>query len=407
MAGPADDVLSMRVDQSASPFDYDPLTLDFPALALHCLEPPPTLHTLIPYASSESWSIAPPDQQQYEALRNHFLRSFKQWRITQSVSTKRKLDEFSYPPHSPMTDNEEEDPDYIVAANQTANELETKVDSHLNATFSQWQTLSASQRANYWSLELARSIGRKASTIKEFRTKTELLLQENENLREQVEQLSRCQQPKEFQMMPPSTVAVSAKAMMILGESGVTQGGVGLNLGDKDLPLGDLVQTSITRWKDVIRRTKAHTNGLSHQRELGTEHDSSALGVARSTAKVPTPFEFQKAATAAALHSRRQFDNHGAEGPDANMNDIHGEEDAEGELEDDIPSQDMQNSGGGVARESLYNYGVERGQREETQKSVQHDLRSPHTSEFLRNFEYQANTAGRRSTPGRHRAVDL
>lgn len=318
----------MRIDQSASPFDYDPTKLDFPALTLYCLEPPPTLHAIVPFATSNSWAIEPPGEKQYNALKSHFESAFRQWRVKESVSIQPKPNDYTWPPPPSIAGYEENTGEEKVQQVRLAmvNELELKISSHVHNAYSSWQTLPVSHKAELWLVELARSVGRKANMIKECRTGMETLLQENEHLREQVEQLSRCQQPREFQMMPPSTIAMSAKAMLTLGEWSLQNAppGIGLNLADKELDLGDLVKTSVTRWKKLVQQNRQQSTGMANQREL-----SSGMGNLMSRG----PALFDPTRNTTKPEPRQNTSN--TPGGDIGMPDVQGEEDADGETEDE------------------------------------------------------------------------
>src|SRR4051812_46480820 len=80
------------------PFEFDPLTLDFPALVLQCLEPPPTIFSSTFYPTPTSWSLQPPGGDQFKALENHFQEEFKKWRINCKAATTAVNEDLSYPP---------------------------------------------------------------------------------------------------------------------------------------------------------------------------------------------------------------------------------------------------------------------------------------------------------------------
>jgi hypothetical protein len=252
---------SRRVKPSASPFDYDPLSLDFPALTLHCLPPPPTLFQVSPVPSAGSWTIAPPGDPQREALRSHFREAFHAWRITRAVTSSAHPDEMLiYRSDLSRSSDEEE-------INTAAQDLEDKVLNHLDAAFMQWSSLSSVVKDQVWRLELARSVGRKALTISSMKSDREKILQDNAHLRTQVEQLSRCQQPREFQMMPPTTIPISSRAAVEIDDMGVRGIGVGLSINDKDEPIEGLVKNAVGRWLAVVRSSRGNA-GMASQRSL-------------------------------------------------------------------------------------------------------------------------------------------
>lgn len=87
-----------QVDVHSLPFDFDPLSLDFPALCLQCLEPPPTLFSSTQHPTSTSWSITPPGEKQNEALQSYFQEEFRKWKVACSTATTAAMEELTYPP---------------------------------------------------------------------------------------------------------------------------------------------------------------------------------------------------------------------------------------------------------------------------------------------------------------------
>jgi hypothetical protein len=231
-------------------------------MTLHCLPPPPTLYQVTPNSHPGSWSITPPGDQQHEALRSHFREAFHAWRITRAVTSSAHPDEilFYRSDLSRSSDDEAE-------MNATAQDLEDKILNHLDAAFMQWSSLSSSFKDQVWRLELARSVGRKERTISSLKSDIEKILQENAHLRTQVEQLSRCQQPREFQIMPPATVPISSRVAVELDDMGVRGVGVGLSINDKDEPIEGLVKNAVGRWLAIVRSSRSNA-GMASQRSL-------------------------------------------------------------------------------------------------------------------------------------------
>ncbi len=131
----------------------------------------------------------------------------------------------------------------------------------------QWSSLSSPVKDQVWLLELARSVGRKDLTISSLKSDREKILQENAHLRTQVEQLSRCQQPREFQMMPPATIPISSRAAVELDDMAVRGIGVGLSINDKDEPIEGLVKNAVGRWLAVVQTSRGNA-GMASQRSL-------------------------------------------------------------------------------------------------------------------------------------------
>lgn len=253
-----------RIDASTI-FDYDPFTFDFPALTLHCLPAPPTLHTSTPIPTNASWSITPPNEQQFEALRAHFATQFHRWRVSCAVATDNTPEDLSYPPTNFFVEPEDL-AENLQRAEAEAATLETKLAEHLRLMFTHWSKLPPAKRSELWSLELARSIGRKSDEIQKQKTTLELKEQENVHLKLQVDELSRLQQPREFRIVPPGTYPFDRKTITDLSETGMKWNGVGFRLDDRHMSLDTTIKQAIGRWKDVVR--KARGGGMSAQRIL-------------------------------------------------------------------------------------------------------------------------------------------
>jgi hypothetical protein len=251
------------------PFDFNPFSLDFPALTLQCLEPPPTLFASTQHPTPTSWSILPPGQSQLEALYGYFEEEFRRWKITCAAATTAVTEELTYPPSLNIkTDTKAE----VRKAEKAAEEMEKDVYHHLKATYEIWNGLAQEIREQLWRLELARGLGRKQKEVDKLKEGRHLLRQENSNLKTQIEQLTRLQQPREFKIAPPSTVFMDEKLMAYLLEEGVVnrKPSVGLNLSSRHSDLNTIVSTAIDRWKDVIVSSRSATTGLQAQRPLHT-----------------------------------------------------------------------------------------------------------------------------------------
>jgi hypothetical protein len=250
------------------PFDFDPFSLDFPALTLQCLEPPPTLFASTQHPTPTSWSILPPGQSQLEALRAHFQKEFKGWKVACAAATTAVTEELTYPPtlNPVRADNKAQ----IRKAEQAAAKMEKHVYDHLEAAYGIWSRLAPDQREHLWRLELARGVGRKQKEVDRLKEGQHLLRQENANLKMQIEQLTRLQQPREFKIAPPSTVFVDEKLLGRVLEEGLVNRKelVGLNITDRDADLNTVVSSVIDRWKNVIVSTRSATGGLNAQRPL-------------------------------------------------------------------------------------------------------------------------------------------
>jgi hypothetical protein len=178
-------------------------------------------------------------------------------------------------------------------------------------------------KSEIWRLKLARAIGHKDHIISCLKSHTEKIQQENSHLRAQVEQLSRCQQPREFQMMPPATVPISNKTLIELGNISANGNSVGVSIKDKEEPLEVMVEKAIGRWLAVVQSTKNVHSGLASQRALNNQPLNQGPGQ-------------HLAPTQNQSHNQNHMNGMGSiDNRDAEMSDV----DAEGEENfDDLPS---------------------------------------------------------------------
>ena len=277
-------------------FDYDPFTLDFPALCLHCLPPPPTLHSSTPIPNSQSWSISPPDDVQYNALRTHFSSVFRKHHNAIAIATTAPEDDLSYPPPPDHLLQHNDPTSRVAEAELAAADLESRISTHLHDVFAAWTSLTAHKRSEIWFLEFARSVGRKALEIEKIKKEKELLQQANSHLKLQNDELSRLQQPREFRLVPPQTVAIEPEILNSLAERGLgpdyTQPSVGYSITDRTVHLDTMIERVIGRWKRVVKETRGGSQvGMAGQRSLSGDSllspDSGAhLNISTSN---PTP----------------------------------------------------------------------------------------------------------------------
>ena len=254
-------------------FDYDPLTLDFPALCLHCLPPPPTLHSSTPIPNPNCWDISPPGDEQYEAVRSHFSTIFRNYRNTLAITSTEPMDDLSYPPPPNYLSPEDDLAAQAIRAEHEAVELESKIGGHIHQVFAAWNSLSGLRRTEIWTLELARSVGRKSIEIQKLKQDKAYEQQNVAHLKIQNNELSRLQQPREFRLVPPKTIPLSQEAINSLGEMAAGSGlknSVGYTIHDRSENLDIIIERAIGRWKDVIRDARGDSKGggLSNQRSL-------------------------------------------------------------------------------------------------------------------------------------------
>jgi F0F1-type ATP synthase membrane subunit b/b' len=275
------------------PFDFDPLSLDFPALTLQCLQPPPTLFSSTQHPTSTSWSVQSPGQREFEALQTWFAGQFKAWKVTCAAATTAVMDEFKYPPTANSFRNPRES---VRKAEKAAEQLEGQVDEHLQSAYAVWGTLPIQRQQELWILELARGVGRKHKEAEKMKEQQHRLKQENANLKSQIEQLNKLQQPKEFRLAPPITIPMERELLALSYEQAVKGGrAVGFSLEDSQVDLSTLVSRSIERWKSVIASSRANANGMNAQRSLdqSSQASSTAVNGTQSTPQIQTPSQPQ------------------------------------------------------------------------------------------------------------------
>lgn len=131
------------------------------------LEPPPTLHTPTPFPTSNSWSISPPTDAQFEALR-HVIRE-----RAMSLKKHRAHDPPSY--HGAAVGGSEQ---YGLPYMSNEHVDHERLIRHVSDSYENWKQLDATNRAEIWQLEILRSLARVQSERRKAQTELELLRQE-------------------------------------------------------------------------------------------------------------------------------------------------------------------------------------------------------------------------------------
>lgn len=282
------------------PFDFDPLSLDFPALTLQCLKPPPTLFSSTQHATSTSWSVQSPGKREFGALQAYFEEAFRQWAIACATATTAATEELITLPTGDKAWNVR---DAVKEAERAAAELEKQVSEHLDSAFAVWESLPEQRRTELWVLELARGVGRKQKQIDKFKDEQHRLKQENASLKMQVDQLNRLQQPREFKLLSPTTYHVDRDLLAKAYGAGV-QGAktIGFDVQDRRFDLATVVTRSIARWKNVITSTRASASGMTAQKPLDVAESPAASASAAS----PPPSQQSTAQRPAASQSTPQ-----------------------------------------------------------------------------------------------------
>lgn len=323
-----------QIDMNSLPFDFDPLALDFPTLTLQCLQPPPTLFSSTPHPTSTSWSIQPPAQKQFEALKAYFQEEFRKWKVACAATTTASTEELTYPPSNSYLPADIREG--VKKAEKAAATLEKNVNEHLQSTYQVWEQLSPQRKTELWTLELARGVGRRQKDLDALKQTQDQTKQENKNLKSHIDQLNRLQQPREFCMMPPATVKFDQELVdycLDLSHRGFKA--VGLHHDDRHADLTTVVSRAIERWKNVI--VSSRSNGMSAQRPL--DQPATATNATNTTAAVFTPRSTQlKPLPLPAPSSGLSNDSRStttAATSASIVNDGNSDQDADAEMEDD------------------------------------------------------------------------
>lgn len=186
-----------------SPFTFELKAQTFPALVLRLLHTPPTLFSSTPFATSTSAPISPPNSSHLPLLRLNLESKIQTWKW----DALRHAQSLTFP--TAHAANLGEEADYL---GRTASQYEDFARKHVDASFAAWSTLSASEQASTWTLEVLRAFATKSQKNKELEEKLETLTTEANRLQEQVEYLSRCQWPRELALWPPEPVRFSKMA---------------------------------------------------------------------------------------------------------------------------------------------------------------------------------------------------
>ena len=130
-------------------FDFNPFEHTFPSLCLLVLDPPPTIFAPTPFPSSNSWSISPPSDAQFEALCRLIRQrsTSSKEHAAQGVGFFRPSGESGSEQYGlPCARNEDDDHDRLMR--------------HVCDSYENWKHLSVANRAEIWQLETLRGLAR-------------------------------------------------------------------------------------------------------------------------------------------------------------------------------------------------------------------------------------------------------
>ncbi|KAF3037057.1 hypothetical protein E8E12_001364 [Didymella heteroderae] len=225
-------------------FDFDPYTLSFPALCLRILPAPSTLFSSQPFATAESWSIAPPAQKQLDALnrcvRERLLAHQRQRQINQ-VYPHGGLSTATSPPaaaaaHSPLPTPPLFDPD------------PQKLFNHIADAYNHWQHQSDQARQELWQIEVLRCYAR----ANDARREADVQL---ENARREIEYLKASRWTSGAPDLSPVTISLGSETAKELSKQGM------------DFRNWDFDRL-VDKWRAVVRESRASASGMAAQKQL-------------------------------------------------------------------------------------------------------------------------------------------
>lgn len=245
---------SARSQPAPTPFDFDPFSLTYPALCLRCLHTPPTLFSGQPFSTTTSWSIEAPGPAQLEPLRQYFQETFRRWKSERALTEGRKDHQRN---HANGHING------YSHSDQQAQQEQDKVMKHVTSAFNHWKVVPDKQRQESWRLEVLRAYAREQDKQKATATALENAEQEVLHLRAQVDQLSKCQQPREFLLFPPASVPIPQDAVREMSKAGLDFAAL-----DYD--------SLVDKWKAVIHRHRKSNAGMAAQKPLPADSTPSS-----------------------------------------------------------------------------------------------------------------------------------
>ncbi|KAF2239496.1 hypothetical protein EV356DRAFT_528095 [Viridothelium virens] len=220
-------------------FDFNPYSMSFPALCLRILPAPPTLFSATPFAHTESWTVHPPGQEQFDSLIQAIHDNIRQKRGPPSVL--------------PNECNLQQILDTDPEARKTL--------EHVRNAYNHWKSLSQHQHSEAWSLETLRAYSRIRDTATETAAALDDARVEIEHLRAENDKLSRCQQPREFTLHPPTLLPLPADTAHALFSSSANPSRA---TRDSAAALWDYDRL-MEKWRRIVRESR---RGLEAQRGL-------------------------------------------------------------------------------------------------------------------------------------------
>lgn len=267
------------------PFEFDPLSLDFPALTLRCLEPPPTLFSSTQYPTPVSWAVHPPGDRELNALRECFNRRFGACHATHialAADDMGTVSEFS-------TNKPDNDGDGATESGQGSEMLVTTMERHLQSAYAAWVALPTQKRQDLWVLELAREAGRRQKDFDNLMKERNQMKQEIAGLRVQINKSNHAQQREESQLPASGTMPVDLDLIAQAYKHGAKDG-LEVDLKDPCSGVNAMAANFIKKWDDVTKTVHMTAGAVASHKErqqIGQLADK-CTNLSKSQSQVPS-----------------------------------------------------------------------------------------------------------------------
>lgn len=152
----------------------NPFELDFPSLCLRILPPPSTLFSAHPFPTTESWTLNPPDQTQYDALQSRIRDRISLFRQQKSHIPPTRRASHPSPTSTSLVSDSEAD----------------RLLNHVFQAWQHWSSLDEPTRQKTWTLCILRSYTQAESARKEAESTIDVLRRQIEHLSMQLAKAS-------------------------------------------------------------------------------------------------------------------------------------------------------------------------------------------------------------------------
>ncbi|KAI9672940.1 MAG: hypothetical protein M1817_003104 [Caeruleum heppii] len=236
-----------RLRVPTSPFNTDPFQLTYPALILDLLPRPSTLFSTSPFPTSHSFPLEAPGSAYFELALKAIRNLYTKYRAERASLERRKESNSSYGETAGGFPQDNGVKRGETSSSEDQDE-ENRVVRHLNEAFDAWKGFPEKQKQELWNLEILRAYAKEQDRREEALGQLDRAQQKIAGLKAQIDRLSKCQQPRDYLLHPPSTIPLSKEATKELEAS----------TADWDY------DRLISKWKTVIQTNR----GLSGQRSL-------------------------------------------------------------------------------------------------------------------------------------------